>query len=72
MAKLIEITPEQYDALRELGVPCGWCSRGTYTAFKRQLAEALLKSIVSVPQWKSITVMSGIHDAVFVTIVDGE
>lgn len=72
MAKLIEITPEQYDALRELGVPCGWCSRHDYTRYAAEIAAALLNSSSTVAQWKSITVMSGIHDVVFITIIDGE
>lgn len=62
MAKLIEITPEQYDALLELGVPVWWTPEHVHAGDKSNIIGTMLaggsceysyyKIIQAVDRWE--------------------
>lgn len=72
MAKLIEITPEQYDCLRELGVPVWWwLDRARPSDQEKADAIARMGSGDS-RRWPSCDVLDAAPTAAFYTIMDSE
>lgn len=67
MPKLIEVTAEQYDCLRELGVPVCW--RNQYSIFPRESMERSMAEGGTMVS-KSCDVAS-LHTK-FYTLIDGD